>query len=119
MFADEMRPVVFRYLGITPESYVLDGGWGTGVFTRYIARGLKGGKIVGFDISKTLVAYGRSKIEEENLSDTCELNPYTLVVDAGDTFHGQTIATLNKGESVARLMNEMYNAMAPAHDFKL
>ena len=48
MFADEMRPVVFRYLGITPESYVLDGGWGTGVFTRYIARGLKGGKIVGF-----------------------------------------------------------------------
>lgn len=119
MFADEMRPVVFRYLGITPESYVLDGGWGTGVFTRYIARGLKGGKIVGFDISKTLVAYGRSKIEEENLSDTCELNPYTLVVDAGDTFHGQTIATLNKGESVARLMNEMgFNAMAPGnHDF--
>jgi len=48
-----------------------------------------------------------------------EENPNTLVFDAGDTFHGQTIATLNKGESIARLMNEIsYNAMVPGnHDF--
>jgi ubiquinone/menaquinone biosynthesis C-methylase UbiE len=72
-FAGEMRPIYFRYLGITPESNVLDGGCGTGVFTRYIARGHKGGKIVGFDISKNLVEYGNIKIAEEKLSDTCKL----------------------------------------------
>ena len=42
-------------------------------------------------------------------------NPNTLVLDGGDTFHGQTIATLNKGESIAKIMNTIgYDAMAPA-----
>ena len=46
-------------------------------------------------------------------------NPNTLVLDAGDTFHRQTIATLNKGESIALLMNAIgYDAMVPGnHDF--
>lgn len=46
-------------------------------------------------------------------------NSNVLLVDAGDTFHGQTIATLNKGESVARVMNAMkFDVMAPGnHDF--
>lgn len=46
-------------------------------------------------------------------------NPNTLVLDAGDTFHGQTFATLTEGESIARLMNDIgYDAMAPGnHDF--
>jgi 2',3'-cyclic-nucleotide 2'-phosphodiesterase (5'-nucleotidase family) len=48
-----------------------------------------------------------------------KINPNTLVLDAGDTFHGQTIATLNKGESIAQIMNEIgYDAMVPGnHDF--
>lgn len=46
-------------------------------------------------------------------------NPNTLILDAGDTFHGQTIATLNQGESIAQIMNIIgYTAMAPGnHDF--
>jgi ubiquinone/menaquinone biosynthesis C-methylase UbiE len=72
-FTEEMRPVFFQYLGITPESYVLDSGCGSGVFTRYIARGLEGGKIIGFDISKSLVDYGNARIADEKLSDTCTL----------------------------------------------
>lgn len=46
-------------------------------------------------------------------------NPNTLVLDAGDTFHGQTIATLVKGESIAAIMNSVgYTAMtAGNHDF--
>jgi len=46
-------------------------------------------------------------------------NPNTLVLDAGDTFHGQTIATLVEGESIAKLMNIMgYDAMtAGDNDF--
>lgn len=42
-----------------------------------------------------------------------------LVLDAGDTFHGQTIASLVKGESIAKIMNTIkYDAMAPGnHDF--
>lgn len=46
-------------------------------------------------------------------------NPNTLVVDAGDTLHGQTIATISKGESIVKLMNMMgYDLMTPGnHDF--
>lgn len=42
-----------------------------------------------------------------------------LVFDAGDVFHGQPFATLNRGESIARLMNAVgYDAMvAGNHDF--
>lgn len=53
------------------------------------------------------------------VNNTKENNPNTLVLDAGDTFHGQTIATLNKGESIVKIMNEIgYDAMTPGnHDF--
>ncbi|HSN65553.1 MAG TPA: 5'-nucleotidase C-terminal domain-containing protein, partial [Fusibacter sp.] len=46
-------------------------------------------------------------------------NPNLLLVDVGDTFHGQTIATLVKGESVVKVMNAMkYDVMVPGnHDF--
>ncbi|MDW7667853.1 MAG: 5'-nucleotidase C-terminal domain-containing protein [Bacillota bacterium] len=46
-------------------------------------------------------------------------NPNTLVLDAGDAFHGQTIAQLNEGESIIKIFNEIgYDAMTPGnHDF--
>nr|WP_269870147.1 5'-nucleotidase C-terminal domain-containing protein [Paenibacillus caseinilyticus] len=46
-------------------------------------------------------------------------NPNTLLLDAGDTFHGQTIANLVRGESIVKLMNTVgYDAMtAGNHDF--
>ncbi len=46
-------------------------------------------------------------------------NPNTLVLDAGDALHGQTIAQLNEGESVVKIFNEIgYDAMtAGNHDF--
>ncbi len=46
-------------------------------------------------------------------------NPNLLLVDVGDTLHGQTIATLVKGESVVKVMNAMkYDVMVPGnHDF--
>lgn len=46
-------------------------------------------------------------------------NPNLLLLDAGDAFHGQTIATLVEGESIVRIMNTMgYDAMtAGNHDF--
>lgn len=86
-FTDEMRPIFFQYLGITPNSSVLDGGCGTGVLTRYIAHGLKAGcmgeqqaelatscgKIIGFDISKNLVDYGNIRVADEQLSEVCRL----------------------------------------------
>jgi len=86
-FMDEMRPIFFQYLGIAPNSSVLDSGCGTGVLTRYIAHGLKigcigeqlaqpttsPGKIIGFDISKNLIDYGNIRVTDENLSDVCKL----------------------------------------------
>lgn len=46
-------------------------------------------------------------------------NPNTLLLDAGDTFHGTNFATLVKGESITKVMNKVgYDAMAPGnHDF--
>lgn len=47
------------------------------------------------------------------------LNPNVLVLDAGDTFHGLPVATINKGESVVNVLNAIgYDAMTPGnHDF--
>lgn len=43
----------------------------------------------------------------------------SLLLDAGDTFHGQSFATLEKGSSIAKILNAMgYAAMVPGnHDF--
>ena len=45
--------------------------------------------------------------------------PNSILVDAGDTFHGLPIATLNRGADIAALMSEAgYSAMAVGnHDF--
>lgn len=46
-------------------------------------------------------------------------NPNTLLIDAGDAFHGTTLATLEEGESIVEIMNMVgYDYMAPGnHDF--
>lgn len=46
-------------------------------------------------------------------------NPDTLTLDAGDAVHGTPFATLVRGESVVKVMNEMgYDAMVPGnHEF--
>lgn len=43
----------------------------------------------------------------------------SLLLDAGDTFHGQSFATLENGSSIAKILNAMgYAAMVPGnHDF--
>ena len=66
--------------------------------------------------SSSEIAFAKiaSKVKEIRSS-----NENVLVLDAGDTFHGQTISTLVKGESVAEVMNIIkYDAMVPGnHDF--
>ncbi|MFO1444372.1 5'-nucleotidase C-terminal domain-containing protein [Bacillus sp. Bva_UNVM-123] len=46
-------------------------------------------------------------------------NPNTLLLDAGDTFHGTTFATVSKGDSIVEVMNKVgYDGMAAGnHDF--
>ena len=63
-FRDEMLPVLFNWLGISENSNVLDGGCGTGVFTRYLAKGLTFGHITGFDISRVFIDFGNKKLIE-------------------------------------------------------
>jgi ubiquinone/menaquinone biosynthesis C-methylase UbiE len=43
------------------------------MLTRYLAKGLKYGKITGFDISKNLVDYGNGRIRDEKLTEVCQL----------------------------------------------
>ncbi|MCM3634544.1 choice-of-anchor I family protein [Paenibacillus camelliae] len=47
------------------------------------------------------------------------INPNTIVLDAGDTLHGQTFSTLVEGSSIIELMNEIgYAAMTTGnHDY--
>ncbi len=61
---------------------------------------------------------GFAKLTTEILRIRSE-NPNVLLLDAGDTLHGQTFATLTKGENIVKLMNLMkYDAMTPGnHDF--
>lgn len=46
-------------------------------------------------------------------------NPNTLLLDAGDTFHGTPFATLEEGSSIVDIMNQLeYDGMAAGnHDF--
>ncbi|ABR49732.1 5'-Nucleotidase domain protein [Alkaliphilus metalliredigens QYMF] len=62
---------------------------------------------MGFDRIATLVNQFRSE------------NEHVLLLDAGDTFHGMPIATLERGESIVRIMNEVeYDVMvAGNHEF--
>ncbi|MBI9099608.1 MAG: 5'-nucleotidase C-terminal domain-containing protein [Spirochaetaceae bacterium] len=48
-----------------------------------------------------------------------EDNPNFLLLDAGDTFHGTTFATLSEGETITKLVNMLgYDAIAAGnHDF--
>ena len=61
-----------------------------------------GGQI-GFDVVKTIA-------DKENAD---------LILDAGDTFHGQSFATVEEGKSIAELMDAVgYDAMTPGnHDW--
>ncbi len=72
-FTDEMRPLFFKWLGISPDSYILDAGCGTGVFTRYLAAGLDSGHIAGFDINERFIAYGIEKVKELQLTEKVSL----------------------------------------------
>lgn len=69
-------------------------------------------------VDSTATEIGFAKIATL-VADYKKQNPNTLVLDAGDTFHGQTIATLVRGESIAKIMNNIgYTAMtAGNHDF--
>ncbi len=77
-FTDDMRPLFYKWLGITPESYVLDAGCGTGVFMRYLVSDLNGGHIDGFDINERFIEYGKAKLDELSLTDKV-----TLTLDDG------------------------------------
>ncbi len=72
-FRPEMLPLFYQYLGIRPDSNVLDGGCGTGVFTRFLAQGLTDGRITGFDINPGFIAYGCARNKEMALENRVTL----------------------------------------------
>lgn len=55
----------------------------------------------------------------EKLATIANTNQADLILDAGDTWHGQSFATVEKGESTAELLKAVgYTAMTPGnHDF--
>ena len=87
-FTDEMLHLFYKWLGITANSKILDAGCGTGVFSRYLSRGLTGGHVTGFDISEFFIEYGKERLKELNLSDkvTLELADGFNLYYPDDTF---------------------------------
>ena len=81
-FRDDMLPVLIKWLGISENSNVLDGGCGTGVFTRYLAKGLTSGHITGFDISQAFIDYGKEKLKELGIEQKV-----TLEIADGHNLH--------------------------------
>jgi len=73
LFREETRDLFFQYFRIKPSHNVLDGGCGTGVLTRFIAKGLTSGTATGFDISNNFVKYGNKKIDDESLSSKAKI----------------------------------------------
>ncbi|GAB6098539.1 5'-nucleotidase C-terminal domain-containing protein [Halanaerocella petrolearia] len=67
------------------------------------------GKYAGMGFAKigTLIKQARKKADN------------VLLLDAGDTFHGQPIANLSEGESIVKIYNALgYDALVPGnHDF--
>ncbi len=63
--------------------------------------------VIGFEKLQTIV------------KELKEKDPNVLLLNAGDTVHGTTLATLSGGESIVRLMNTMgFDAMTPGnHEF--
>lgn len=69
----------------------------------------KEGKYDGMGFARVSTVVKDLRASEENV----------LFLDAGDTFHGTTFATLSRGESIVRLLNAMdLDALSPGnHDF--
>jgi len=66
--------------------------------------------------SKTEIGYSRISTIVQGLKAE---NPNTLILDAGDTFHGLPIANLERGASIAKFMNAVgYSYMTTGnHDY--
>ncbi|WP_281884442.1 5'-nucleotidase C-terminal domain-containing protein [Paenibacillus sp. YYML68] len=96
--------------------------------------GTGSGSVTGSTSMKTITLFhtndihGRVESTKDNIgyaemaawvNDYRKSQPNTLLIDAGDTFHGQTIANLVRGESVVNVMNAAgYDVMAAGnHDF--
>ncbi len=75
------------------------------------------GKIVGDEDAQTGKFIGYSKIA--SYISQVKDNKNTLIIDAGDAFHGDTVANLSQGQAVLSIMNEIgYNYFLPGnHDF--
>ena len=105
--------VVMLLVVVAPQQLVFAEGAGTHItiihtndtHSRVEANEKNG--MIGFEKIATLVKEAKAK------------NPNTLLLDAGDTLHGQTFATISRGQSIVDLMNIVgYDVMVPGnHDF--
>ena len=68
------------------------------------------------DEREKAIGYGKIKTYKEEL---VKEGKTVLMLDAGDTLHGTTFATISRGDSIVKLLNEVgYDYMVPGnHDF--
>ena len=73
LWRDELIPVLYRHMGVTPGITAVDVGCGSGFFTRMIAKGIRGrGKVIGVDIDEKLLRSARELAKREGLHSLTE-----------------------------------------------
>ncbi|MGV8905874.1 MAG: bifunctional metallophosphatase/5'-nucleotidase [Acetobacterium sp.] len=110
-----------RILSWLVVMFIFFGFWGSGVF----GAALNDDATVTLKIIHTNDTHGRytynvnQSLGYAKLKTIINREEPDLTVDAGDVFHGQSFATIEKGGSIAELMAAVgFDAMAPGnHDF--
>ncbi len=72
-YRPEFVPLLMDYLGVQPQSQVLDIGCGTGFLSRLIARSVGGAQVTGLDTDSASLELGRELIVAENLGAQVKL----------------------------------------------
>lgn len=72
-YRPEFVPLLMDYLGVLPQSNVLEVGCGTGFLSRLIAKSVDGVQATGLDTDRASLELGRALVAAEDLEDHVKL----------------------------------------------
>ena len=116
LWRPEFVPLLMRYLDIKPGQTVVDVGCGTGVFSRVLARGMKGNvRVIGIDHDEKLLRVARKVTKVEGLQDITyrygDIESLPLEDDAVDRVVCQKVLWIPKDARLA--LKEMIRVCKP------
>ena len=95
VYRPEFLPLLTSYLGVRPNSSVLEIGCGTAFLSRTLARSVEGLALTGLDPDVEALRRGTSLVAEDGLSDRIELVEGDAYALPFPNEHFDTIASQN------------------------